>query len=55
MNHILPLNNNSFVKTSLSYSGTGVDDDIYESDTVKKYNNEGEFLSDSISSKTHVI
>ena len=55
MNHILPLNKNSFIKTSLSYSGTGADDDIYESDTVKTYNNEGEIISDTITSRTQTV
>ncbi len=44
MNHILSLNKKSFVKTSLTYSGTGADDDIYETDTIKTYNDEGEFI-----------
>jgi hypothetical protein len=48
MNHILTINSNSFVKTSLAYSGNGFNDDIYESDIIKTYNQEGEFLSDSI-------
>ena len=37
MNHILSLNERSFVKTSLNYSGTGADDDIYETDTLRTY------------------
>jgi hypothetical protein len=55
INHILPLNKNSFIKTSLSYSGTGADDDIYESDTIKIYNNEGEIISDTITSRTQTV
>jgi len=55
MNHVLSLNENSFVKTSLNYSGTGIDDDIYERDTIKTFSNEGEFISDSISSRKHMI
>jgi hypothetical protein len=55
LNHILPLNKNSFIKTSLSYSGTGADDDIYESDTVKTYNNEGEIISDTITFRTQTV
>ncbi len=55
INHILPLNKNSFIKTSISYSGTGADDDIYESDTVKTYNNEGEIISDTITSRTQTV
>jgi hypothetical protein len=55
MNHVLPLNQNSFVKMSLSYSGTGANDDIYETDTLRTYDSDGEFISDSISSRTHMI
>jgi hypothetical protein len=55
MNNVLPLNENSFVKMSLSYSGTGANDDIYETDTIRTYDSNGEFISDSISSRTHMI
>ena len=55
MNHVLSLNKKSFVKTSLNYSGTGADDDIYETDTIKTYNNGGESISDSVSSRMHTI
>jgi len=47
MNHILTLNNNSFVKTSLSYSGNGFDDEISESESVKMYDNDGAYSGDS--------
>ena len=40
INHTLSLNDKSFVKTSLNYSGTGANDDIYETDTIRTYNNE---------------
>jgi hypothetical protein len=55
MNHVLSLNEKSFVKTTLNYSGTGIDDDIYESDTIKTYNNLGEFTGDSISPRRQMI
>ncbi len=35
MNHVLSLNEKSFIKTSLNYSGTGADDDVFETDTLK--------------------
>ena len=47
-NHIMILNKKSLIKTSLSYSGTGYDDDVYESDIIKILNGQGEFLSDSV-------
>lgn len=34
MNHIFTINNNSYTKTSLTYSGTGLNDDIYESTII---------------------
>ncbi len=55
MNHMLSINKKSFVKTSLNYSGTGADDDIYETDTIKTYDNEGESVGDSVSSRIHTI
>ncbi|HLO58529.1 MAG TPA: TonB-dependent receptor [Bacteroidales bacterium] len=47
INHTLTVNNNSFVKTSLSYSGNGFDDDIYSAELIKTYDNEGVLSGDS--------
>jgi hypothetical protein len=55
MNHTLSLNKNSFIKTSLNYSGTGADDDVYETDTIRTYNSGGESVSDSLSPRMHTI
>jgi hypothetical protein len=55
MNHVLSLNKNSFIKTSLIYSGTGANDDIYETDTIRTYYNKGELTGDSISPRMHMI
>jgi hypothetical protein len=55
MNHILSLNERSFVKTSLNYSGTGADDDIYETDTLRTFNNYGESLSESVSPRMQTV
>jgi len=55
MNHILSLNEKSFIKTSLNYSGTGADDDLFETDTLLKYNNEGEPVTDSVSARMQTI
>ena len=55
MNHVLSLNEKSFVKTSISYSGTGIEDDIYERDTIKTYNNLHESTGDSISPRKQMI
>jgi hypothetical protein len=48
MNHVLSLNEKSFIKTSLNFSGTGADDDVFETDTLRTYNNSGEPVSDII-------
>ena len=55
MNHIFSINTNSFIKTSLSYSGNGIKDDIFESDTIRTYNSEGGFLKDSVTNKTQTF
>ena len=55
LNHIFSINANSFIKTSLSYSATGMDDDIFEGNIIKQYDNNGEFLSDSIINKVHTF
>ena len=55
MNHILSLNEKSFIKTSLNYSGTGANDDIYETDTIRTYNDEDESAGDSISPRMHML
>ena len=55
INHVLSLNEKSFVKTSINYSGTGIDDDIYETDTIKTYNNLHELTGDSISPRKQMI
>jgi hypothetical protein len=55
MNHILSLNKNSFIKTTLNYSGTGAEDDIYETDTLRTYYSGSESVSDSLSPRMHTI
>jgi hypothetical protein len=55
MNHVLSLNDKSFIKTSLNYSGTGADDDVFETDTLRTYNFGDESVSDSISLRKHTI
>jgi len=55
MNHVMSLNKKSFVRTSLSYSGTGADDDIFETDTIRSYYNQYELTGDYISPRKHMI
>jgi hypothetical protein len=55
LNHVLSLNEKSFIKTSLNFSGTGADDDVFETDTLRTYNTGGEPVSESISPKMHTV
>jgi hypothetical protein len=55
MNHVLSLNDKSFIKTSFNYTGTGADDDVFETDTLRTYNNSGEPVSDSLSARIHTV
>lgn len=54
-NHTLPLNSNSFIKTSLSYSAKDMNDDVYEFSRLKLYNPQGEYIGDSVSDKTQTF
>ena len=49
--HTLPINDKSYLKTSLSYSSNGIDDDVFESKTEKILDEQGYFLRDSILSR----
>jgi len=48
MNHTISLNEKSFLKTTLSYSGDGIEEDVFKIKTTKIYNGLGEFMHDSI-------
>lgn len=48
INHTLSLNQNSFLKTTISYSNEGIDDDIFEGKTISIYDDSGDFLRDSV-------
>ena len=51
LNHTINLNEKSFLKTSLSYSGNGIADDIYEYKTFKINNAQGEYVRDSVTER----
>jgi hypothetical protein len=55
INHTMSLNGNSFIKTTLNYSGTGANDDIFETDTIRTYNIDNDFKVDSIAPRMHMI
>lgn len=51
MTHTYSINANSYLKASLSYSGSSIKDDNFESDTIRFYDSEGAFLRDSVTNK----
>ncbi len=51
LNHTLTINKNSFIKTSLSYSGTSLSDDIFESRIITTDSGQGGFTTDTIDRK----
>lgn len=48
MNHMLTLNKSSFINTSLSYSTSGNSEDVFKIRTTKLYDDNGEFIADSV-------
>ena len=55
VNHTINLNNNSYLKTTISFSGSGIKDDVSESDTIRIFDNQGVFLRDSVTDKMLVF
>ncbi len=51
LTHTINLSPKSYLKSTLSYSNEGADDNIFELRTFKIYDDEGEFLRDSILDK----
>lgn len=49
INHVISLSDRSFLKTSLSLSLNGIDDDVLESQTIQIFDPSGEHLRDSVS------
>jgi hypothetical protein len=47
LNHTLTINKNSYIKTTISYSGTGIKEDVYESKIMKTINETGEISMDT--------
>jgi len=52
LNHTYSINNKSHIRSTLAYSSEGIDDDIFEKQVIKIYDDNGEFLRDSSISKT---
>ena len=51
LNHTISINEKSFIKTTLSYSNTGIKENVFKIKTTPINNNQGEFLRDSIGSR----
>lgn len=47
LNHTLSLSPKSYLKTSLAYSNEGIKDNVFESQLIKIYGTNGEYLRDS--------
>ena len=55
VNHMLTLNPKSTIRTSLTFSRTGADDDVYRRDTIRIFNPGGEIPTDSVTGRKHII
>lgn len=51
MTHTLSINENSFLKTTLSFSTEGIEDDVFENKIQKIYDTDGNFIRDSVISR----
>ena len=48
MNHTFSINKNSFIKTTLGYSNTGIEEDVFEMETLSIADETGETMRDSV-------
>ncbi|MCX6230809.1 MAG: TonB-dependent receptor [Bacteroidetes bacterium] len=51
MMHTISISENSFLKTTVSYSGDGINEDVFKIKTTKLYNGLGEFMHDSVGNR----
>jgi len=51
MNHTLLINENSYIKTSISYSGTGNTEEVFESTIIEVYDGQSGVLKDSLTDR----
>lgn len=51
LSHTLPLHTNGYLNTTLSLSGNGIDEDVFESTIVNINGNDGQWLRDSLAPK----
>ncbi len=52
INHTINLSKNSYLNTTLLYSSEGIEDDVIENTFVKVYDNDGQFVKDSVTDRT---
>lgn len=48
INHLFTINKNSYINTTVAFSGDRIEDDINESTIVKQYDSSGELVGDSV-------
>ncbi|ELR72018.1 TonB-dependent receptor [Fulvivirga imtechensis AK7] len=51
IDHIATINNNSFINTTIAYSNEGINDDVFESQIEKIYDDEGNLIGESVADK----
>lgn len=51
LTHTLSVSDNSYLKTTISYSNEGINDDIFESKVIGIFDNDGTYLRDSVLSR----
>ena len=49
LTHVISVSKNAFLKSTLAFSAEGISDDVFESRTIKIFNDAGEHLRDSVS------
>ncbi|MFZ4398846.1 MAG: carboxypeptidase-like regulatory domain-containing protein [Bacteroidales bacterium] len=49
--HTISISENSFLKTTVSYSGDDINEDVFKIKTTKLYNGLGEFIHDSVGNR----
>jgi hypothetical protein len=52
INHTIGISDNSYLKTTISYSTDGIQDNIFESKSIDLFDINGVFLRDSVTSRT---
>lgn len=51
LSHMLQMGSKSYLNTTLSFSGNGIDENVYRSEITKLYGSDGSLIRDSLSAK----